>query len=143
MSVEHLKLENLTDIIAKHEGLRLDMYMDTVGVPTIGYGHNLQTPISEAAAKQILKDDISIAVQELDDRMDWWRDLPYKAQVVLASMVFNMGWPRFSQFKKLRAALEDRDFSKAALEMEDSLWYNQVKSRGVELKQMMLECNDE
>ncbi len=135
-------IDKLTDIIAKHEGLRLDMYMDTVGVPTIGYGHNLQTPISETAAKQILKDDVGVAVQELDDRMEWWRDLPDQAQIVLASMVFNLGWPRFSQFKKFRSALEDRDYSRAALEMEDSLWYNQIKTRGVELKNMMLDCND-
>lgn len=135
-------IDKLTDIIAKHEGLRLDMYIDTVGVPTIGYGHNLHTPISETAAKQILKDDVSVAVQELDDRMDWWRDLPEKAQIVVASMVFNLGWPRFSQFKKFRSALEDRDYVKAAVEMEDSLWFQQIKTRGVELKQMMLDCNE-
>lgn len=136
-------IDKLTDIIAKHEGLRLDMYIDTVGVPTIGYGHNLQTPISETAAKQILKDDVSVAVQELDDRMEWWRDLPEKAQIVVASMVFNLGWPRFSQFKRFRSALEDRDYVKAAIEMQDSLWFEQIKTRGVELKQMMLDCNED
>lgn len=135
-------IDELTNLIAKHEGKVLTMYMDTVGVPTIGYGHNLQEPISEAAALQILSDDVSVAVNELDDRMDWWRDLPHPAQLVLASMVFNLGWPRFSRFKKMIAALEDRDYDRAALEMEDSLWFQQIKSRGDELKQMMLECND-
>ncbi len=135
-------IDELTNLIAKHEGKMLTMYMDTVGVPTIGYGHNLQEPISEAAALQILSDDVAIAVNELDDRMDWWRDLPHPAQLVLASMVFNLGWPRFSRFKKMIAALEDRDYDRAALEMEDSLWFQQIKSRGDELKQMMLECND-
>ena len=135
-------IDELTNLIAKHEGKMLTMYTDTVGVPTIGYGHNLQEPISEAAALQILSDDVAIAVNELDDRMDWWRDLPHPAQLVLASMVFNLGWPRFSRFKKMIAALEDRDYDRAALEMEDSLWFQQIKSRGDELKQMMLECND-
>lgn len=135
-------IDELTKLIAKHEGKMLTMYMDTVGVPTIGYGHNLQEPISEAAALQILSDDVAVAVNELDDRMDWWRDLPHPAQLVLASMVFNLGWPRFSRFKKMIAALEDRDYDRAALEMEDSLWFQQIKSRGDELKQMMLECND-
>jgi lysozyme len=74
--------------------------------------------------------------------MDWWRDLPHPAQLVLASMVFNLGWPRFSRFKKMIAALEDRDYDQAAAEMEDSLWFQQIKSRGDELKQLMLECND-
>lgn len=135
-------IEELTNLIAKHEGKRLEMYMDTVGVPTIGYGHNLHTPISEEAALLILSDDVKIAVQELDDRMDWWRDLPHNAQLVLASMVFNLGWPRFSQFKKLIASLQDRDYDQAAAEMEDSLWFQQIKSRGPELKHLMLSCND-
>ena len=135
-------ISELTDLIAKHEGKRLTMYTDTVGVPTIGYGHNLHEPISEHAAMVILADDVRVAVQELDERMDWWRDLPDNAQLVLASMVFNLGWPRFSRFKKLIAALEDRDFNEAAAQMEDSLWYQQIKTRGPALKQLMLDCND-
>ena len=135
-------VSELTDLIAEHEGKSLIMYTDTVGVPTIGYGHNLQTPISEHAAKVILADDVKVAIDELDDRMDWWRDLPDPAQLVLASMVFNLGWPRFSRFKKLIAALEDRDFNEAAAQMEDSLWYQQIKTRGPALKQLMLDCND-
>lgn len=135
-------VSELTDLIAEHEGKSLTMYTDTVGVPTIGYGHNLQTPISEHAAKVILADDVKVSIDELDDRMDWWRDLPDPAQLVLASMVFNLGWPRFSRFKKLIAALEDRDFNEAAAQMEDSLWYQQIKTRGPALKQLMLDCND-
>lgn len=135
-------IDELTSLIARHEGKVLTMYTDTVGVPTIGYGHNLNEPISETAALQILSDDVAVAVNELDDRMDWWRDLPHPAQLVLASMVFNLGWPRFSRFKKMIAALEDRDYDQAAAEMEDSLWFQQIKSRGDELKQLMLECND-
>lgn len=132
----------LTSLIAAHEGLRNEMYHDTVGVPTIGYGHNLFQPISDRAAQVILEDDIEIVLTELDERMFWWRDLPEKAQIVVASMVFNMGWPRFSQFKKFRQALEDRDYHKAAIEMEDSKWFHQVKSRGQHLKEMMLECHE-
>ena len=130
----------LTELIAKHEGKKLEMYMDTVGVPTIGYGHNLQTPISEKAAMQILEDDVKVAVAELDENMTWWRDLTEKAQIVLESMVFNLGFPRFSRFKKMIAALENRDFVEASAQMEDSKWFYQVKSRGVELCNMMKEA---
>ena len=130
----------LTELIAKHEGKKLEMYMDTVGVPTIGYGHNLQTPISERAALQILEDDVKVAVAELDDNMMWWRDLPEEAQIVLASMVFNLGFPRFSRFKKMIAALENRDYAEASVQMKDSKWFYQVKSRGVELCNMMKEA---
>ena len=136
-----MKIDDFTLMVAQHEGLRLQMYHDTVGVPTIGYGNNLFEPISERAALVILEDDIIKTYNELDDRMDWWRDLPEPAQMVVASMVFNMGWPRFSQFKKFIAALEDRMWDKAAYEMEDSLWFQQVKSRGAELRGLMLSCN--
>ena len=129
-------------LIAKHEGLRLDMYMDTVGVPTVGYGHNMQQPISERAALVILEDDIEIVLNELDERMEWWRDLPDEAMKVVASMVFNLGWPRFSRFRKFISALEDRDYERAAIEMEYSLWFQQIKTRGPELKQMMLDSHD-
>lgn len=131
------------DLVAKHEGLRLEMYHDTVGVPTIGYGHNMLQPISAQAAMCILEDDVEIVFQELDERMEWWTDLPEPAQMVVASMVFNMGWPRFSRFKKFIAALEDRAWDKAAYEMKDSLWFQQVGNRGRELRAMMLECNGE
>lgn len=136
-----MKIDDFTLMVAQHEGLRLDMYHDTVGVPTIGYGHNLLEPISERAALIILEDDIIKTFNELDDRMDWWRDLPEPAQNVVASMVFNMGWPRFSRFKKFISALEDRAWDKAAYEMEDSLWFQQVGNRGRELRDLMLECN--
>ena len=100
-----MNIEEFTKTVAKHEGLRLDMYQDTVGVPTIGYGHNLLEPISERAALIILEDDIIKTVNELNDRMPWWEDLPEKAQIVVASMVFNIVWPRFSRFKKMLGAL--------------------------------------
>ena len=129
------------DLVSKHEGLRLTMYHDTVGVPTIGYGHNLQQPISAAAAMLILEDDVEIVFQELDAKMYWWRDLPEQAQMVVASMVFNMGWPRFSGFRKFIRALEDRAWDRAAYEMEDSIWWGQVGNRGAELRSLLLECN--
>ena len=135
--------EQLTTMLKRHEGLRLDMYYCTAGVPTIGYGHNLLTLISEEAAEQMLQDDINIVLNELNDSVSWWTDLPEKAQIVIANMCFNIGLPRLMQFKKFWAALEDRDYERAAAEMEDSKWFHQVKGRAKELKQLMLECNEE
>ena len=134
--------EQLTTMLKRHEGLRLDMYYCTAGVPTIGYGHNLLTLISEEAAEQMLQDDINIVLNELNDNVSWWTDLPEKAQIVIANMCFNIGLPRLMQFKKFWAALEDRDYERAAAEMEDSKWFHQVKGRAKELKQLMLECNE-
>ena len=68
-----------------------------------------------------------------------WRELPDSAQVVLLSMQFNMGWNRFSKFVKFWKAIEAKDFKTAGLEMEQSRWWGQVKSRGPELRQLLLD----
>jgi lysozyme len=89
----------------------------------------------------MLLDDIDVVIEELNKNVYWWTDLPENAQIVIANMCFNIGWPRLSQFKKFWAALEERDYERAAYEMEDSRWFKQVKGRAEELKQLMLDCN--
>ena len=62
------------DLLKRSEGLRLHVYKDAAGLPTIGYGHKLQKPLSfpnditEGEADQILAcdvDDAEAAVQRL------------------------------------------------------------------------------
>ena len=57
--------------------------------------------------------------------------------MVVGSMQYNLGWPRFSQFKKFWKALEAHDYLRAAEEMIDSRWYRQVKERGERLVSLM------
>ena len=44
-------------------------------------------------------------------------------------MAFNMGMPRLNKFIRMWKAIDSQDFSSAALEMMDSRWARQVKSR--------------
>ena len=59
----------INDVISqlkRDEGFRADVYIDTVGKRTVGYGHNLDAnplpdlvfPITEAQATQILGKDV-------------------------------------------------------------------------------------
>ena len=57
---------------------------------------------------------------------------------VLMDMLFNLGLRRLQGFRKFLAAMSRRDWTKAAIEMEDSLWYRQVKTRAARLQQMVL-----
>jgi lysozyme len=52
-------------------------------------------------------------------------------------MMFNIGKGRLSGFKKMISAIEQGDYEKAAAEMVDSKWYNQVGYRAVRLVGMM------
>ncbi len=51
--------------------------------------------------------------------------------------MFNMGLPRLSKFKKMKAAVDDRDWDAAANEMESSRWYRQVPNRAERLIERM------
>jgi len=58
-------------------------------------------------------------------------------QRVVADMVFNLGLPRFAQFKNMIAAIEAEDFVQASNEMMDSRWAQQVGLRASRLAEMM------
>lgn len=61
--------EKGTDLIKKFEGLRLDVYKDVVGLPTVGYGHLIKdgedfgVAISQEQADNILDDDLKTTVK--------------------------------------------------------------------------------
>ena len=59
--------------------------------------------------------------------------LPDDAQLIIANMMFNMGLPRLSKFKKMKAAVEAGDWDEAANQMEASRWFRQVPNRAQRL----------
>jgi len=130
-------MSSLTAMLKRHEGLSLEIYKDAVGVPTLGYGHNLNCPISIEAAAHILEDDIYLVMTELDRHKPFWRMLPYSARLVVVNMGFNLGWPRLRDFVRFWTALEFNNWELAAKEMKESRWYLQVGTRAVELTELM------
>jgi lysozyme len=132
-----MNIPALVESLTKHEGLRLSMYTCSAGKPTIGIGHNLERPISERAAKVILDDDIADCIQDMDRAFPGWRAHSDARQNVLLEMCFNMGTVRLRKFKNMWAALEARDYDKAAEEMLLSSWRVQVGQRAHTLAERM------
>ena len=64
---------------------------------------------------------------------DYFEDFPGEVQEILVNMMFNLGRPRLSKFKKMKAALEKGDWKEAAKEGRDSKWYKQVTKRAERL----------
>lgn len=128
--------------LRRHEGCRLKPYKDTEGVWTIGYGHtgkdiHSATPaISMEQASKWLAEDITEAIAVAKTIAPVYRELDSVRKAVLINMAFNLGY-RLKGFKKFLAALEVRDYSRAALEMLDSKWARQVKGRATELSARM------
>ena len=52
-------------------------------------------------------------------------------------MMFNMGRPRLSKFKRMNEAIANEDWFEAAVQMEDSRWHKQVTNRANRLIERM------
>ena len=142
-----------------HEGLRLNVYKDSLGIDTIGIGRNLQDRgiskeeldeldipsidhvyeygITEADAIFLAENDVQIVEDELVRAHSCVEELDAVRQLVLIDMAFNLGVPRLCKFKKMWAAVHAKQFDIAAKEMLDSRWARQVKSRSTKLAHAM------
>jgi lysozyme len=151
--------ENFVNKLIAHEGLRLQVYKDTLGIDTIGIGRNLEDRgitkeeldwmdipsmdavyeygITEADAMYLAKNDVQIVEEELVRAHPCVEELDSVRQLVLMDMAFNMGVPRLCKFKKMWIAIHCDDFRNAAKEMLDSRWAVQVKSRSTKLAHAM------
>ena len=136
-------MSTLKDQLILHEDIRLKPYVDTVGKVTIGVGRNLDDKgISMVTALQMLDEDITEVMRDLENHFPWFLDLDHIRQRVLMDMRFNMGPHRFRGFKRMLAAVEAGNWDKAADEMLSSVWAKQVKMRAVRLAKMMRDGKD-
>ena len=130
------------------EGVVYEVYLDHLGLPTLGVGHLILeddlehgaavgTPVSETRVKILFDIDLNTAVRECEALYEEWDGFPEEVQEILVNMMFNMGRPRLSGFKKFNAALSERDWINASEEMVDSRWYNQVGNRAERLVERM------
>ena len=133
----------LIDQLRIHEGVEKTVYNDSEGIPTIGVGRNLRDRgLSDDEIDYLLINDIDIVVDELDKVMPWWKDLDEVRQRVLCDLVFNLGMPRFSGFKKSISYMKQQMWDQAADELLDSKWARQVGRRAQTLSEMMRTGND-
>ena len=135
MNIEQLRKELEVD-----EGVKYEIYNDHLGYPTFGIGHlvrdsdpeagaALGTPISEDRVIEAFNEDVETVLSDCAILYDDFDDLPEEAQLIIANMMFNLGRPRLSKFKGMKAGVDARDWKKAADEMVDSAWYRQVPNR--------------
>ena len=119
------------DAFEKHlvwaEAEKLFPYRCSAGKLTIGVGRNLDDRgITKEESRFLLANDIAIVLKDCSN-LDYWDLLDPVRQLVVADMVFNLGYSRFLQFVTL-----------AAHEMKDSRWYDQVGRRAWKLHAAML-----
>jgi len=133
-----MDMVRLRETITRHEGSRLQMYQDSLGIWTIGVGHNIQEKgISPKVMELMLDEDLEEAISELKRSVSFFSKMPQQVQEALVNLSFNMGIPRLMQFKKTLAYLRNGEFESAADELLDSRYAEQVGRRALEIADMI------
>ena len=144
-----MNIEALREQLKVDEGVKYEIYKDHLGYSTFGIGHLITeddsehgepngTKVSEDRVNEVFETDVAKFVDEAKILFPDLDDLPEVAQQVIVNMAFNMGRPRLSKFKNFIAGVNDRDWVRAAEEMMDSRWADQVGARAVRLRNRIL-----
>lgn len=142
-----------SELIQRHEGLRLHVYDDTKGLQTVGYGFNLDSSGAPSICAQLgldyagLKSGAVSLTQEQADAIFAYQlgmvqsqaarilpnyaAMPEKVKAVVCDLLF-MGEGSFLTFHKAIAAFKFGNWKGAADELVDSLWARQVGTRATE-----------
>ena len=145
-----MNIEKLKEQIKRHEGEVLEVYADSLGYLTLCVGHLIQpndpehgqpagTPVSQEVVDKYYEIDFDKHLEETKHVVghDVFDGLPGEIQEVLVNMCFNLGGTRLGKFRNMLNAVEDHDWERMAVEMEDSRWFKQVGRRSVELQEIV------
>ena len=143
-----MNIKQFREELKRDEGVKNEVYLDHLGLPTCGIGHlitewdteynaEVGTPVSEERDNELFEKDLATTIDECRLIYNDFDVLPVKVQHIVANMMFNMGRPRLSRFHKMKKAIDNRDWYEAAYEMTDSKWAKQVPNRAMRLVQEM------
>ena len=132
------------------EGLRTTMYLDTKGIPTIGVGFNLQAAGAQAQVEalgldyaSVLNGSVALTSQQINQLLQHslqgaaaaaqalvpeFPSIPGAQQIVLTDLAFNMGEAMLGTFVHTLAFVRQQNWSMAAYNLQQSLWFQQVGS---------------
>ena len=142
-----MKLEEVSDMIKRHEGSgynklrnRFEVYLDTEGVPTGGWGHafHVGSELPLDVCLRLFNHDFNTAIDDaeyIQKKYDF--DLDSVREGVLIDMAFQLGRSGLMKFKKMLAALCIDDFDEAAAQILDSKAAKQCVKRYKELSKLM------
>jgi len=146
--------EKLREQLKIDEGCVYEIYNDHLGYATFGIGHlvtesdpehgsDIGTEVSESRVVEAFEQDVQTVLSDCAILYPDFEELPEEAQQVIANMMFNLGRPRLSAFKGMKAGVDARDWNRAADEMVDSAWYRQVPNRAKRLVNRMRAIGEE
>lgn len=139
-----MNIEQLREELKRDEGCVNSIYLDHLNLPTTGIGHLINewdeeygkpvgTPVSEERVNELFEKDVQVTIEECEQLFGNFQELPEEVQQILANMMFNLGRPRLSKFRKLCKAVAEKNWQECAAQMHDSKWRTQVPNRAERL----------
>ena len=149
-----MNISELKDQLIIDEGVKYESYLDHLSLKTCGIGHlcredepeydlPLRAKGSEERVTELFEQDIQTVIQDCKKIYDDWDKLPETVKQIIANMMFNLGRPRYSKFRKHIQAVMDGNWIEASKQMTDSRWYRQVPNRAKRLVERMRSVADE
>ena len=125
-------------LLHSREGYRDDVYLDSLGKPTVGAGHLLpdsyigkvgEQPFSPSQLKAFFNEDLMKARENARANIPSFDQLNRKQQGALTSMAFQLGKTGQSKFKNMIEAIESGNFQDVGMHAADSKWASQTPRR--------------
>ena len=135
-----MNIDQLRKELERDEGVKYEVYLDHLGYPTLGIGHlitdddpecgaSVGTKVDSDRVQEAFEADVETVLSDCERLYVQFEHLPEEVKLIIANMMFNMGYTRLSKFKGMKRCIDARDWEWAADEMVDSKWYKQVTRR--------------
>lgn len=141
-----MNLPRLHEDLKSDEGVVYHIYLDHLGFKTFGVGHLVSkvsdpewdyqtgTEVSYERVHSCFVEDVNIAIRNCRRLYgEGFESFPDTVQEVVINMIFNLGYSGLKKFVRFNKALDQGDWTTAALEGRDSKWYHQVTNRAERL----------
>jgi GH24 family phage-related lysozyme (muramidase) len=98
---------------------------------------NINGEITKEMAEKLLDISMDTAIRQAWDIFPQFGGFSERRQMALVDWLFNVGIGTALTFRRALAAISAGEWGKAADAMEESRWFEQVKSRGIEIVEMV------
>lgn len=148
MPVISMNVPKLREELERDEGCVYEIYNCSEGHPTFGIGHlilrtdpeygkPIGTPVSAERVAEAFEADLDMVLLDCLKLYPDFNTLPEEAKLIIANMMFNLGYPSLSRFRDMKQCVLDEDWEGASLAMHQSKWFHQVGDRAVRLCERM------
>jgi phage lysozyme len=134
---------SLLENIKTHEGYRREIYKDSLGKATIGYGFLVSAlspdelklnggkvePMSREVAEKILNLKVARLQKRVFQCLPWLESKPQGVQDILVEMAYQLGLAGLMGFRHTLGCIEAGNYAQAARNLRASLLYRQTPRR--------------